>query len=531
LLEVGERMIRVDTPHQLRGRAEPARPARAKIKTIAELAELLPTLRAGGQKVVHCHGVFDPLHIGHIRHFEQARKFGHLLVVTVTPDRYVNKGPHRPVFPQDLRAEAVAALECVDFVAVNEWPMAIESIKALRPDVFVKGSEFRSGQDRTGAIGLEEAAVTAVGGRLAYTDDITFSASNLVNRHFPVFPKEVSDYLAGFAARYGTGPVLAYLDNIRPMKVLVLGEAIIDEYHYCQAIGKSSKEPTLAVKYLSSEKFAGGSLAAANHVAGFSDHVTLLSFLGASDSQENFIRDRLHGKVEAKFLYRQESPTIVKRRFIESYFFSKLFEVYDINDAALAAADNEALCRALRGQLADYDVVVVYDFGHGMFSPEAVAAVCGEARFLAVNTQSNAGNLGYHTISKYPRADYVCIAENEMRLDSRDRRGDLRPMVRDLAARLGCGRVVVTRGSRGCLCYGGGDGFVDVPAFAGQVVDRVGAGDAFLAVTAPVVAQNAPLEVVGLIGNVAGAGAVATVGHRTPLERVSLSRHIEHLLK
>ncbi len=524
-------MIRVDGAHQARGRVEAPRSARNKIKTLGELAELLPPLRAADYTVVHCHGVFDPLHIGHIRHFEQAKKLGSLLVVTVTPDRFVNKGPHRPVFPQDLRAEAVAALECVDFVAVNEWPMAIESIKVLRPDVFVKGSEFRSGQDRTGAIGLEEAAVAAVGGRLAFTDDIVFSASNLVNRHFPVFPKEVSDYLARFAACYGTGRVLAYLDAVRPMKVLVLGEAIIDEYHYCQAIGKSSKEPTLAVKYVSSEKFAGGSLAAANHVAGFSDHVTLLSFLGGSDSQEDFIRDRLHGKIDARFLYRPDSPTIVKRRFIESYFFSKLFEVYDINDAALEAADGEALCRALRGGLADFDVVIVFDFGHGMFGPEAVEVLCREARFLAVNTQSNAGNLGYHTISKYPRADYVCIAENELRLDSRDRRGDLRPLVLDMARRLGCGRAVVTRGSRGCLCFSGDAGFVEVPAFAGQVVDRVGAGDAFLSVTAPVAAQNAPMEVVGLIGNVAGAGAVATVGHRSSLERVSLARHLEHLLK
>src|SRR5262249_42688305 len=147
-----------------------------------------------------------------------------------------------------------------------------------------------------------------------------------------------------------------------------------------------------------------------------------------------------------QFLFRQDSPTIIKRRFIENYFFSKLFEVYEINDSVLSKSDVEQLCRTLRGCLRDYDVVIVFDFGHGMLSAEAIDILCQESSFLAVNTQSNAGNLGYHTISKYPRADYVCIAENEMRLDARDRRGELRTMVWDLAERINCQRVVVTRG-------------------------------------------------------------------------------------
>jgi sugar/nucleoside kinase (ribokinase family) len=166
-----------------------------------------------------------------------------------------------------------------------------------------------------------------------------------------------------------------------------------------------------------------------------------------------------------------------------------------------------------------------------MLTQEAVDILGREARLLVINTQSNAGNLGYHTISKYKRADYICIAENEMRLEARDRRGDLEPIMRDLAHQLKCGRIVVTSGKNGCFCYSDFEGFCRVPAFAGQVVDRIGAGDAFLSLTALCVAQDAPMEVVGFIGNVVGAEAVATVGHRTSIERIPLCRHIEHLLK
>lgn len=501
-----------------------------KIHDLAKLAALLAEAKRDGRSVVHCHGVFDPLHIGHIRHFAQAKKLGDLLVVTVTPDRFVNKGPHRPVFTETLRAEAIASLELVDYVAINDWPTAIETIHTLRPDIFVKGAEFRSGRDLTGAIALEEAAIRSVGGRIEFTESLVFSASHLVNRHFPVFPREVSDYLASFAARHPLADILKYLEGARPLKVLVVGEAVIDDYRYCEAIGKSSKEPTLVVKSLSSERFAGGSLAVANHVANFSDGVAVQTFLGSVDSHEAFVRSRLNSCVERRFLQRHDAPTIVKQRFIEQYFLSKLFEVYEINDGPLTERDRQALCDGLRGRIGEFDVVLVVDLGHGMLVPEAIDILCRESRFLAVNTQSNAGNFGFNPISKYPRADYISVSENEMRLEARDRRGDLRSMIESISKKLNCPRVLVTRGKNGCTAYSDDDGFCDVPAFALQVVDREGAGSAVLAITSLCMAQRAPIEVAGFIANVVGAQAVATVGGAA-IERIPLCRHIEHLLK
>ncbi|MFH1903543.1 MAG: PfkB family carbohydrate kinase [Candidatus Omnitrophota bacterium] len=504
------------------------------IKTIGieELSELLVTIRAQKKKVVLCHGVFDLMHIGHIRYFEQAKKLGDILVVTVTPDRYVNKGPHRPAFTEDLRVESIAGLECVDYVALNRWPTAVETIKLLKPDFYVKGSEYRDAEkDCTGGIKLEEEAIKSVGGQLSFTEGITFSASSLINRYLPVFSDEVAEYLANFSGRYPVTDVLEYLEKARSLKVLVVGEAIIDEYQYCQAIGKSSKEPMLAVKRLSSEKFGGGILAVANHVANFCDNVSLITFLGAENSQEEFIRDNLNRKIEKVLLYRKDAPTIVKRRFIESYFFTKLLEIYEMNDEEMSSEENRMFCDVLDKKIPEYDIVIVVDFGHGMFGKEAIAVLCGKSRFLAINTQSNAGNLGFHTISKYPRADYVCMAESEFRLEARERREDLREIVLGVSRKLDCGRVVVTRGNTGCLCYSAAENFFQVPTFAGQVVDRMGAGDAFLSLTALCAVQKAPMEIIGFIGNAVGAQAVATVGHRKSIERVPLFRQIETLLK
>src|ERR1043166_8339539 len=158
--------------------------ARDKIKSVDELAAMAEQARARGQTVVVAHGVFDLLHMGHMRHLEAARKEGDLLFVTCTADRYVNKGPGRPVFPEQFRAEMLAALECVDGVAVTKWPTAEGVIRLVQPGVYIKGRDYENpNDDLTGKILEERRAVEAHGGRVVFTDDITFSSSALINRH------------------------------------------------------------------------------------------------------------------------------------------------------------------------------------------------------------------------------------------------------------------------------------------------------------------------------------------------------------
>jgi rfaE bifunctional protein kinase chain/domain/rfaE bifunctional protein nucleotidyltransferase chain/domain len=506
--------------------------SKSKILDLDKLAKVLAAEKKKGRKIVHCHGVFDLLHIGHIRHFRQAREMGDILVVTLTQDQHVNKGPGRPAFNQELRLEAVASLDVVDYVACNKWPTAVETVKLLKPDYYVKGVEYKQAdKDHTGGIVLEEEAVEAAGGQLAFTDDIVFSSSSLINRHISDFPKKVKDYIAAFGQRYKSDDLIKYLKEASKLKVLVVGETIIDEYQYCEAIGKSSKEPTLAVKEMHSEKFAGGILAVANHVAGFCGQAAVASMLGDYNTQEEFITAHMLPEVKPYYLYRKDSPTIVKKRVIEHYFFTKMLEIYSINDARMDDEDNQRLCDLLEEIVPEYDLVIVVDFGHSMMTPEAIKVLTQKARFLAVNAQANAGNMGYNVISRYPRADYITMAEKEMRLEARNHRGDLHEMVKQVSRKMKCPRVVVTQGRNGSLCYDRKEGFFLIPALAREVVDRVGAGDAFLSISSLCAVQKAPMEVLGFIGNAVGAYAVSTVCNKKPVSLVPLCKQIEHLLK
>lgn len=503
-----------------------------KIKTLEELARITRKLKSEGKKVVHCHGVFDLLHIGHIRHLNAALKKGDRLVVTITPDRYVNKGPGRPAFAENLRLEAIASLDCVDYVALNKWATAVETLKKLQPDFYAKGQDYRDmTKDLSGGIAKEKEAVESVGGKIVFTNEITFSSSRLLTDYHDLIPKDAVRYLKVFRDSRSTEEVIGFLKSASRLKVLVIGEAIIDEYQYCNAIGKSSKEPTLVVKSTGSEKFAGGILAVANHLADFAGEVQMVTFLGSKNSHEKFIRSNLSDKVKARFLKRKDSPTIVKRRFIDEYFFSKLFEVYEYNDSRLSKSDNNRLCGILEEIIPEFDVVMVVDFGHGMISREAVEILCDKSSFLTINAQANAGNFGYNKISKYHRADYVSTAEKEIRLTVKDHAGELKNLIKEVSSKQDYGRIAVTRGSYGCMIYEPTDGFSEVPAFTRRVVDRIGSGDAFLAITALCAAQGAPSDVMGFIGNAVGSQAVASVGNKEPIRKIPLLKYIETLMK
>jgi rfaE bifunctional protein kinase chain/domain/rfaE bifunctional protein nucleotidyltransferase chain/domain len=503
-----------------------------KILALEQLAKIIRDLKSSGKRIVHCHGVFDLLHIGHIRYFEQARRMGDILVVTVTSDNYVDKGPHRPAFTEVLRAEAVSSLSSVDFVAINKWPTAEETLRLLRPDVYVKGSEFKkSDSDMTGKIDREKEVVREIGGEIAFTEDIVFSSTNLINRYLSNLPDEIEEYLGLFRQRHHLADILQILEKMASLNVLVIGDTILDEYQYCEAIGKSSKDPVLTVKYQSKDLFAGGILAVANHVANFAGKVDLVTTLGEQDSYEEFIRSQLLPNITPYFTSQPGAPTLIKRRYVDGYSFNKLFEMYVIDDSGLPPDKNRKICEWLHKELPNYDVVIVADYGHGAISEEVVQAVCDGARFLAVNTQANSANRGFHTITRYPRADHVCIAEHEIRLETRKRNGGIRPLMEPIAKKLGASKFVVTRGRKGSLVLGDQKDFVAVPTFAQNVVDRVGAGDSFLSVTALAAALGVSNELLGFIGNVAGSLAVEILGNKKSIDKLSLQKYIVSLMK
>jgi len=510
-----------------------AREINSKLKSVDELSEILEGYRKKGKKIVHCHGVFDLLHPGHIKHFESAKRKGDILVVTITCDEYVNKGPGRPIFNQYLRSESIAAIEYVDFVAINEWPTAAEAIKLIKPHFYVKGKEYaKKDDDVTGKIYEEEEAVKSVGGTLHFTDDITFSSSALINTYLTPYPEEAKGFFMQFRKEYSAKQIIGLFKQLQDIKVLVIGDIIIDEYHYCIGMGKSQKDNIIATRFLNEETFAGGVLGAANHLAGFCKDVTLLSCIGGKNNYVDFISNHLKPNIKTNFYHSKNASTVVKRRFVDPSFLNKLFEICYLEEANhLPGSLEKEICGYLNSHLKKFDMVLVADFGHGLITPKIVKILSKKANFLVVNVQTNSANLGFNLITKFPRADYICIDEPEIRLACHDKFSNLEKLVLAISRKLECEKIIITRGHRGSLAYSKKEGFVGIPVFSKDVVDRIGAGDAFLSITAPCVFKNNPIKVAGFIGNAVGAMKVLIVGNRSSVEPVPLFKYITTLLK
>ena len=396
-----------------------------KIISIENLSSKVKTAKKQGKKIVHCHGVFDLLHIGHIKHFNEAKSHGDILVVTVTPDEYVNKGPNRPVFTTDLRLEALAALESIDFVAKNEWSTAVKTIKAIKPDIYFKGPDYKEHKDDvTGMIKEESRAIESVGGQIMYSTDIAFSSSSILNRYTDLYSEEQKSFISSIRKAISPADVTAVVESLTDLKVLVIGETIIDQYIFCEALGKSGKEPVLVLRDLHTEKYVGGAAAVTNHLADFCSSITLISALGESGEYEDFIKENSAKNIRFEFINKSNSPTIVKKRFVDHITNSKTLGVYSINDDTLSGKDEKKLISIISKEINKHDLVIVTDYGHGLISEKVAKKIVKKSPYTALNAQINAANSSYHTMDNYEKIECVIINESELRHEFRNRDGD-----------------------------------------------------------------------------------------------------------
>jgi bifunctional ADP-heptose synthase (sugar kinase/adenylyltransferase) len=323
------------------------------------------------------------------------------------------------------------------------------------------------------------------------------------------------------------------LRNLKGVRCLLIGETIIDRYVYVKALGKPTKGSHIAADILSEESHAGGILAAANHLAGFCERVDVLTCIG-SDGKDMGLRELLKGNVRPTFFLR-DGDTIVKTRYTERFSYQKMFQTYQGMTQPLHENDEHRLREVLSLLFANgkYDLVLVIDYGHGFISDECAEFISQHAPWLALSVQTNTANFGHNVVTKYSRARYVCVDEPEIRLAFRSQWGNPEELALKLLQQPDheYESIILTRGHHGCVIPNPTFPSCNIPAFSTQVVDAVGAGDAFIALTSPCMKKGMPIELAGFIGNAIGALAVGTVGNRSSVEPMTLFNFINTLLK
>lgn len=494
---------------------------RPDIVELPALVHELRTRRRDGQRITLVHGVFDDAERIDRALLRGVRASSDVIVATVPVDRTLAAAR---ICELD-RLVLAASIPEIDFVCPVDWASAAMPITVLEPDVYA----FSSTTDGDGPTHEELDALAKAGTELYTLSRRGDAVVEWRQKPEPAW-RERQRFAAQFAARIGMPDLGAGLDAIRKLSVCVVGETIIDEYAYCDAIGKSGKEPIIVNRFLSCDAQGGGVLAVANHLADFCNRVELVSALGSVDRREEFVRSTLRPGIAPTFVTKTGAPTIVKRRYIDAYSRAKMMGVYHMETSPLTGDDETAFVAALEGALARCDVVIVADYGHGLLTKRAVDLMCERSRFLAVNTQLNAANAGYHVLSKYPRADFACLHEGELRMDARDLRAELPALLEATAERMGARSVLATQGKSGTALFTKGKGVFRCPALATTVVERIGAGDAVLALSSVATAAGLPPELVSVLGNLAGAQMVAVMGNSASIRKSRLVESVRHLL-
>lgn len=485
-------------------------------------------IRQEGKSVAHCHGVFDLLHPGHIAHLEEAKSIADVLVVSITSEPYVNRGPGRPYFSDELRLKSMAALECVDYVLLAEQPTAIDMIRVVRPDFYVKGKEYEQTEnDVTGNIDKEVEAVRAHGGDIYFTGGVVFSSTKLLNNSFPVFPPGVRDFMKDFAERHSFEQVREVVGAMANLKILVVGDIIVDEYVFCGVQGLMTKDRAFSARYSHEECYMGGALAIARHLAGFSNRVSVCSIIGEDQRLHSRLLNELSRDILLDLQFDNKFKTAVKRRYIERHGirneYEKLFSInWLLSEEDALNYDRTSFYERLERTISDYDLVVVADYGHGLLDANAMDIIQNKAKYLALNCQTNSSNYGTNIITKYRRGDVFVLDDRELRLAYADRITASSNLLCKLATHLGSKQGWVTVGSGGSIGVAPGQATEKFPALTLTVQDLVGAGDAFFALVAMSARLGNSVEMGSFLGNIAGALAVNILGNSRSITKAEL---------
>lgn len=488
--------------------------------------KIKPELQAEGKTVALCHGVFDLIHPGHIIHLEQARQMADILVVSVTAAKYVRKGPGRPYFDDEMRMKVLSALECVDYVMLSEGYTVDDIVECVEPDLYIKGEEYaRAADDITGKIEEERALVEKHGGKIGFTTGQVFSSTKLINTAMSGLSDEVRQYMLDFKSRHTMSEIREYADRISRLKVLVVGDVIVDKYTYCRVQGMMSKDMGYSARLSHSEEYLGGAAAIARHLSSFTSDVTLMSVIGNEEEMRLRLFDELSDRIQLRLIRSDVVPTIVKHRYLtrndKRDEYHKVFAINNIPENVRYEDEVYGEFREkLKNGLENYDVVFLCDFGHGLINQEFIKIIQEKAKLLVLNCQTNSSNKGLNIITKYTRADIFSLDQQELKLAFPENAADEAVSLRKLSKHLG-GNGWLTRGSQGA--WGIGEGKIwDCPAFALQVKDTIGAGDSFFAVAGIFAAAGAPAEVGTVMGNIGGALGANIVGNKESVEKVDV---------
>jgi len=475
-----------------------------KVKTTDELAQILGP-RPREKKVIMCHGVFDIVHPGHVRHLLYAKSKGDILVVSVTADEHISKANVRPYVPEELRAINLAAFEMVDYVVIDRDPTPLNNLRRIQPDYYAKGYEYVEGGLNPKTQGELE-VLEAYGGEIIFTPgDIVYSSSQLIETSPPNIASEKLIVLmeAEGLAFSDLRDALAKLPGIR---VHVVGDTIVDSYTQCSVIGGVAKTPTMSVRFEYRQDFTGGAAIVAKHLRAAGGDVTFSTVMGADALKEQVLRDLEQQGIRCPAVIDPTRPTTNKDAIVVGGY--RLLKIDTLDNRSISEKILKALVAQVQGTAAD--AVVFSDFRHGIFNRQTIPTLIGAIPDNTYRVADSQVASRWGNVLDFKGFDLITPNEREARFALGDQDSVVRPLGVELFRRAECKTLMLKLGDRGVITFRDrpatdARSFFTIDSFAERAVDPVGAGDALLAYATLAMVATRNDVIAGVLGSFAAA--------------------------
>ena len=455
-----------------------------KIKSPTEIKSLIGA-RPREKTVIMCHGTFDVVHPGHLRHLMYTKSKADILIASLTSDSHIKKADYRPFVPEALRAINLAAFEMVDYVIIDENETPLKNIKLIEPDYFAKGYEYNAAgiNPNTKA---EADVVETYGGSMLFTPgDIVYSSSALIESGRPNITDEKLHALMS-AEGITFEKLHETLDDFQNLTVHVVGDTIVDTFTYTSMIGGQTKTPTISVRYEEKRRFVGGAGIVAKHLKSAGADVTFTTVLGNDDLAEYVIKDLRDAGVNLNIISDPTRPTTDKNAFICGNY--RLLKVDTLDNKPISMNIISEITQKIAES--DADCVVFSDFRHGIFHSDSIGSLSAAVPADTYKVADSQVASRWGNILDYQGFDLITPNEREARFSLGDQDSVIRPLAQRLFDAAHCKNMILKLGERGIIGYrrdGIGNenselsSFFVLDSFATEVVDPVGSGDALLA--------------------------------------------------
>tara|TARA_B100000989_G_C19508354_1_gene457607 strand:+ start:404 stop:1870 length:1467 start_codon:yes stop_codon:yes gene_type:complete len=485
------------------------------------------------KKVVLCHGVFDVLHAGHIKYLKKAKELGDTLIVSVTSDKYVNKGPGRPIFNLNQRMGFLSDLQFVDKVYESNGLTAEKIIEKIKPDFYCKGIDYSNKSIKKDINLKKEIKILKKNnGVFIALKEEKFSSSKIINElSLQNLKKENIDFIKLIKKIKSFNEIISDINKFKKLKVLVVGEMIIDNYVFIDPVGKSGKEPILIYKKKYEKKFLGGTGYISNLLSSFVKSVDVLTCLGEKKNEFNFIKKNINKEVNIHLISKKNSPTIIKTRYLDSYKHNKIMGIYKINDEPISKIEETKVINKIKNLAKKCDLIITADYGHGYITKKVRSVLQKYQNKLYLNTQINSFNRGFHSLSNYKSANSLVLNESELRHEMKNQNLSLDELIKKLRNKMKIKNIIITRGRFGSIIFTEKKKKYHCPAFSEVAIDATGAGDTFFALASLGLCSKLSFDLINLISSIASSYSVNNLTNKDYYTMKLLNRHLNYMFQ